>query len=294
MIDIVIPSKQELFLKNTIEDVLKNAEGDITVYPILDGYEIPDEEIVKDPRVNYIRFPPTQYAKKRHGINHVAEIGSGKYIMSLDAHCMVAPGFDVKLTADLDENWVAIPRRHRLDAKNWCLQRQADGRPPIDYEYTMWPDSSRGPIGLHGFKWDDRTLSRSDLLIDDQMHFQGSCWIMHKSWFKRCEFMHIEGYTGWGQEAEEIGLTTWLTGGRVITNKKTWYAHLHKGREYGRMYYLDKRDTRLSDAYSWDFWFNNRPLKNRVHDFDWFIEKFWPIPNWKENWKEILGYGKES
>ena len=58
------------------------------------------------------------------------------------------------------------------------------------------------------------------------------------------------------QEAEEIGLTTWLSGGRVVTNKNTWYAHLFKGKELGRGYFLSLQKTRDCYAYSYNHWVN--------------------------------------
>lgn len=281
MLDIVIPSKTEKFLKNTIEDVLKNATGDIHIYPVLDGYEVPEDEIVKDPRVTYIKFPPTKNAKKRQAINLIAKEGEGEYIMSLDAHCMVAPGFDTQLAKDHKPNWVQIPRRHRLDAENWCIQAQSDNRPPIDYEYIMYPLQFKPP-SFHGFKWDERTLERWDIPIDDTMQFQGSCWFMTKDWFREMGFMDLK-YQGWGQEAEEIGLTTWYNGGEVKTNKNTWYAHLHKGQKFGRMYFLDRNETRASSEYTYELW------KNQRKDFFIeFIEKFAPLPGWRSDWKDKL------
>lgn len=282
LLDIVIPSKTEKFLEKTIRDVLAKATGDIMIYPVLDGYEPPEEEMVDDPRVHYVRLPDTRYTKKRHGINLVAAIGKGKYLMSLDAHCMVAPGFDTQLAKDHQENWVQIPRRHRLDPVNWCLQPQSDSRPPIDYEYIMF-DQLLKTRAIHGFKWDARTLERWKIPIDETMQFQGSCWFMTKDWFKKNGFMQIEGYMGWGQEAEEIGLTTRKNGGHVMTNKNTWYAHLHKGPIYGRMYWMSRDENRRSWEYAYNYWV--------VENKDFFmkhIEKFWPVPGWPENWKEII------
>jgi hypothetical protein len=34
------------------------------------------------------------------------------------------------------------------------------------------------------------------------------------------------------------------------------------------------------------FWMDNLWAK-RVHDIDWLIEKFAPVPSWPDNWKEI-------
>jgi hypothetical protein len=299
MLSIVIPSRNEKFLKKTIEDVLEKATGEVEVFPVLDGYDIPNEEIVVDPRVEYVSLEKNAFTQKRHGINKVInELSSGEYVMSLDAHCMMAPGFDTQLAKDHEPNWVQIPRRHRLDADNWCLQPQSDNRPPIDYEYMMFPlryhpmtgspQKPREPgkehePALHGFKWDSRTLERWDIPIDDTMQFQGSCWFMTKDWFKKNGFMQIEGYTGWGQEAEEIGLTTWKNGGRVVTNKNTWYAHLHKGAQHGRMYYMSKRWITECNNFSYDFW-----VRKNKEFFISYINKFWPVPNWPENWQELL------
>lgn len=310
MLSIAIPSRNEKFLRQTILDVLANATGDIEVFPILDGYEPPAEEIVNDPRVKYVRLPMGDgKCHKRQGINHMVDICEGEYVMSLDAHCMVAKGFDTQLAKDHQPNWVQVPRRHRLDAENWTIQVQSDSRPPIDYEYLMFPlnyhpvsgspkqaaKKNKGPVepkkeyhpALHGFKWDSRTSARANVPVDDTMTIQGSCWFMTKEHFRKMDLMQIEGFTGWGQEGEEISFKTWLSGGKVMTNKNTWYAHLHKGNKYGRMYFMDKKDIKSCNNYSYDFWINNRWSK-RVHDFSWLIEHFWPVPNWPEDWKEQL------
>jgi hypothetical protein len=284
MLSIAIPSKTERFLEKTIRDVLKNATGNIEVFPILDGYNPPAEEIVDDPRVHYIHFEPTRHAKKRQGINHVAEISSGEYIMSLDAHCMMSYGFDEVLLKDIEDDWVVVPRRQRLDAENWCLQTQVDNRPPIDYEYLMWP-LKFDPPSFHGFKWDARTLERCGIMIDSVMEIQGSAWVQSKKWFRHCGFMQVEGYQGWGSEGEELVMQTLKMGGQAMVVKEAEIAHLHKGSHYGRFYHLDRNESRASYKYSYDFWVH----KNRDF-FVSFIERFMPIPGWPSDWESKL-YG---
>ena len=177
-----------------------------------------------------------------------------------------------------------IPRRNRLDAENWCIQQQVDDRPPIDYEHTQWP-LKFNPPGLHGFRWDERTLERWNIPIDETMHFQGSCWFMARSWFERMGFMRVEGYSGWGQEAEELALETWMHGGQVLTNKTTSYAHLHKGVKYGRMYYMSKSSIRACNAYSYNLW-----VKERKDFFIKWANKWQPCPGWPEDWEKYI-YG---
>jgi hypothetical protein len=282
LLTIVVPSRTERFLHQTLLDVLAKARGDIAVYAVLDGYDIPADEIIADSRLTYIRLPAVAYTQKRQAINQVAALATGQYLMSLDAHCMLAEGFDVTLAQDHVAGSVLIPRRHRLDAENWCIQAQSDDRPPIDYERTMWP-LKFNPPGLHGFRWDARTWARQHIAIDETMHFQGSCWFMDLAWFRRLGFMRVEGYSGWGQEAEEIGLETWRAGGQVLTDKNTWYAHLHKGPRYGRMYWMSVQSIRHCNAYSFNLWVHERRTF-----FQAWVQKWWPLPEWPADWEQRL------
>ena len=277
LLSVVIPSRNEIFLNDTIRDVLKNATGDIEVIPVLDGY---DTKRVEDERVRYVTLPVTNYTKKRHGINQAVDIARGEYIACMDAHCMVASGFDTQLIKDHQPNWVQVPRRHRLDAENWSIQKQSDNRPPIDYEYIMFDKLVKYKT-IHGFKWDAKTREREDVMIDDAMTAQGSMWFTTKEWFQKRGFMDTR-YMGFGQEAEEICFETWKNGGEVKVNKNTWYAHLHKGPKYGRMYWMSRDENRRSYAYSYNKWV----IENKDF-FISYIEKFNP-PLWPENWKEIV------
>jgi hypothetical protein len=285
-VSIAIPSKTEKFLNNTIRDVLEKATGSIEIYPILDGYE--PEELVDDLRVHYIRLPRTWYPKKRQGINQMVSESNGEYVCWMDAHCMVSKGFDEQLIKDHQPNWVQIPRRHRLDAENWCLQTQVDKRPPIDYEYTMWPLNFT-PTALHGFKWDARTRDRADIKLDETMHFQGSFVFMTRDYFHKLGLMEIDGYQGWGSEAEEIMLKVFRDGGKCMSNSNCWYAHLHKGPRYGRMYHLPKNICDKSNTFCYDYWVNQN-----WDIFEKYVERFMPVPGWPPDWREQLLKRKEE
>lgn len=277
MLTIIIPSKTEKYFKRTIEEVLEKATGEIEVLACTDGYEETDK--VNDSRVLYLSIPMSEGNHKRHLINLAVKESKGEYIMVLDAHCMVGKGFDEILIRDHQPNWVQIPRRLRLDAENWKLEE--DERPPVDYEYWKWQDFKKGWI--HGYKWDSRTLERMNIPIDEDMTFQGSCYFMTKDWFHKLGLMQIEGFGGFTQEADEIACKVRSFGGKVMVNKNTWYAHLHKGKKYGRMYDLNWEEKRAGDNYAFDYFVN----KNREH-FVAHVEHFWPIPNWPENWKDYL------
>lgn len=81
-------------------------------------------------------------------------------------------------------------------------------------------------------------------------------------------------------------MKTWLGGGKVMTNKKTWYCHLHKGKTYGRGYHQDSQE--IVNAHNWSahHWVHDEE-PNMIHKFAWFIdEKFPGMPTWPADWKE--------
>jgi glycosyltransferase involved in cell wall biosynthesis len=285
-VSIVIPSRNEKFLNNTILDVLKNATGEIEVFPVLDGYLVPENELIKDPRVHYLHLEPDgKKLQKRQGVNLAVSLSKYEYIMCLDAHCMVGKYFDEILARDCEPNWVVVPRRYKLDALNWCVN---DDQPPVDYEYWMWrylmgERGSHGFPELHDYRWDERHFQRKHIPIDDKMTMQASCWFMAKDWFLKNDIFNPKGYTGWGQEAEQICLTTWTEGGRVVVNKKTWYAHLYKGKLHGRMYFMSKAQRDESMHYSYNYW-----VRERRDDFIKVVNKFMPVPNFPEDWPKYL------
>lgn len=282
LVSVIIPSRNEIFLENTIEDILQKAKGEIEIIVILDGYWV--DKTIDDARANYIHLGKAK--GMRNAINSGVAIAQGKYLLKCDAHCMFEEGFDVKLAKDCQPNWVVVPRRKRLDAAKWSIQDT--GKPDVDYEFLSYPvDASGNLTGLHGRPWNKRASERSSVLIDDNMSAQGSCWFMHKDYFAELELEDEENYGIFNHEFQEIGLKCWLSGGRVVTNKNTWYAHLHKDKEMGRGYSLDGKQLEKGTAYT-NRWLGNTAWHKQTLPFSWLIEKFWPIPGWPKDWRECI------
>ena len=299
-VSIIIPSRRERYLQQTIDDIIAKAEGSTEVIVVLDGYW-PDP-----PLTNYknlvVIHQGTIYENKgmRQCINAGMEIAKGKYVMKSDGHCLFDQGFDVKLIADCEDNWVVIPRRYRLDPENWKIAPVK--RPPIDYQFLTYPyiRTHDPACGLHGDEWRERYFRRKDILIDDNMSTQGSLYFTTRDWwFKMIHPMNVELYGSFIQEAQEICNNTWLGGGRVVVNKKTWYAHWHKGKNgknYGfsnARYAFHQAERNRGRRNCIDYWINNK-FPKRVHDFEWLIEKFWPVPTWPKNWKKQLIIDKKK
>src|SRR3989344_8420962 len=127
MLSIIIPARRERFLNQTILDIQKKLRGDYEIIVTLDGSFASPLDGVK-----YI------YNKKARGmrtaINQAVAEASGKFIMKLDAHCMVDEGIDKKLKAVHRDNWVQVPRRKRYDPYKWELVDSES--PDVDYMFV--------------------------------------------------------------------------------------------------------------------------------------------------------------
>lgn len=288
MLSIILPSRNEQFLKPTTEELLKKATGKIEVIVVLDGYWLTKEEVVEDPRVVYLHKGKAE--GMRAGINSGVVIARGEHVMKLDAHCMVGEGFDEILTKDLEKDWVAVPTRKRLDAENWCIQET--GKPDIDYMYVSYPDDPAdfGGPGLNGKLWEEKNRDQNlkkDKIVDC-LSAQGSCWVMHKDYFHKLELMDEKSYGHFWNEFQEIGFKCWLSGGRVIRNKNTWYAHLHKGKKYGRGYFLSKSSLDQGAVHTKKWMRFREAWDKQTLPLSWLIEKFSPVPGWTSERIEAL------
>jgi glycosyltransferase involved in cell wall biosynthesis len=286
-ISVVIPAREEIFLTKTIKDLLIKAKGEIEIIAVLEGYWPQEflikhldkyDELVDDPRVHYIHFAKPR--GMRGAINAGMAIAKGKYVMKCDAHCAFDEGFDEILKADLESNWVVVPRRYSLDTDNWTYYKH-----PHDYLFLCWPNDPNdfGGPSLKGKDWAiaNKDPEKAKLEIDDLMSAQGSCYMMHRDYFHWLELLDEKNYGHFSNEFQEIGNKVWLSGGRIIRNKKTWYAHLHKGRKWGRGWPLGKSVLDKGARFT-NKWMDGRNWHKQDRDIRWMVNHFWPVPTWPE------------
>jgi cephalosporin hydroxylase len=266
---VIIPAREEIYLERTIRNVLENAEGEIEILVMLDGW-IPEPQIVCDERVTFVHFKES--IGQRAAINEGARRAKGKYLMKLDAHCAVDKGFDVKLAKDCEYDWTVIPRMYNLDINTW----KPKPNKKTDYMYIGWNDKNElRSLYYTGSEW--KNWHKREELIDDTMGCMGPGFFMHKDRFWElggCD----EAHGGWGQQGIEVACKAWLSGGSLKVNKKTWFAHWFRG-DTGFPYPLSGKVVAKARDYSKDLWINNKwPLQKR--NFEWLVEKFAP-PSWE-------------
>ena len=273
-LSIVIPSRNEKYLTKTVEGIFSAARGDVEIWAVLDGGDWPSgwAQTVErhSPRLLTIRHGASRGL--RASVNAaVAASGLSEYVLKCDAHVKFADGFDLVLTSACGDRDVLIPRRLRLDPERWEVI--SDGRPAVDYEYLTPPNDENG--GLKGKIWEERARERADVIVDSTPLFQGSAWLMKRSYFEFLELLDEETYGTFFKEPLEIALKVWLSGGTVRVHKGTTYSHWHKKR---RGYSLESGSNEQALA-GLRPWLTGKAWHKQTLPFSSFIDRF-SMPGW--------------
>jgi hypothetical protein len=306
---VMIPARNEMFLAKTIENILENIQGDTEIIAVADGYDpgpLPD-----DLRVRLIRHEIS--TGQRASTNEAARASTAKFIMKCDAHCAFDKGFDVKLMADCEYDWTVVPRMYNLHAFDWqcnaCGNRTYQGPTP-----TICEECKEGKGFERAIVWQPRWNRCSDFMrFDRSLHFQywgeykkrpeaqgdicdllsciGACWMMHRERYWDIDGMD-ETHGSWGQMGTELACKSWLSGGRMVINKKTWFSHMFRtqGGDFGFPYPMSGRDVDKAREHSRFLWQENRWPKAK-YPLQWLINKFAPVPDWETKGDKVLTKG---
>lgn len=296
-ISIIIPSRNEMFLKNTIDDLLAHCHSDYEVIAVLDG-QWADPPIPDHPSVTLI-YRPTSIGQ-RAACNEAARMARGKYIMKVDAHCAFDDGFDVKLLADMQPDWTVAPLMRNLHAFDWvcpnghrryqgpsgpCRECGAPTERDVVWIAKTSPSSTSycfdtEPHFQYFGEFKKRPEGRGD--ITETMSLQGSCFMASRDKYFELNLCD-EAWGSWGSQGIEVACKTWLSGGKVICNQKTWYAHMFRtqGGDFGFPYPNSGRQIDHAKKSARQLFFENSWPK-QVHPLSWLVERFWPVPFWKD------------
>lgn len=242
MLSVIVPSWKDPLLHKTIQSLLDNSVGDIEILAVLDGYW-PQELITNDERVRQIHLGKNR--GMRGAINAGVAVASGEFIMRTDEHCLFAKGFDKELTDSCEENYIVTARRYFLDPIKWEVMDV----PYVDYEKLV----IQGGIKFAGQRWRSRDKERADILVDETMAMQGSMWVMRRSWWEKVIVeLQTEGYGPLYQDSHEMVFKTWQADGKLMLNKKTWFAHKH--RSFSRTHNYGTAEATPGWTYSLNLW----------------------------------------
>lgn len=206
-ISVVIPALHEPYLQKTVEDIQRHAETEIEV-------------LVGDDAVEKLG--------QRALTNKLVKQARGKYILKTDAHCLFSQGFDKELLKVADEKTIVAPYLLRLDAENWKpIPKPCTGSYVFDSNLVMqYGEENSEPV-------------------TETMCLQGSCWLVTRETYWDWD-LGDESLGSWGGQGAELGIKAWYNGGKCVTNKNCYYAHLFREKEEDFPYKRDKAKIKVT------------------------------------------------
>ena len=308
-LSILIPARNEIFLARTIEDILEHMEADTEVIAVLDG-EWATPPIPQNDRVNIIKL--SKSIGQRAATNLACKLSKAKYVMKVDAHCSFDQGFDRKMLdafKSTEDNVTMVPVMRNLWAFDWkcfyCGWKKYQGPTPLKCEQCgksdrirkkmIWVGKNNPQSSSYCFdstphfqyfnEWKSNPNYQKDKeekTLTETMSLQGSCWMLTRNKYWELDICD-EKFGSWGSQGIEVAVKTWLSGGQVLVNHKTWYAHMFRtqGGDFSFPYSISAKDQKKAQDYARNLFFDNNWPK-QIHPLSWLIEKFWPVKGWSE------------
>jgi glycosyltransferase involved in cell wall biosynthesis len=305
-LSILVPSRNEEWLSETVADILKNIRGNTEIIVVLDGEVFP-KPLPEDPRVTVIRHFKAR--GQRAATNDAARVARGTYLLKADAHTAWDEGFDIKMLQtfkDLGDDITAVPVMKNLWVYDWKCPKDGkriyQDKAPICpdcggemYKKVLWHPKDRPnstsycfDTTLH-FQYFNAYKAHPDYQeqlktgYTETMSLQGSAFMVHKDKYWGLK-LSDEDFGSWGQQGVELACKTWLSGGRCIVNHSTWYAHLFrtKGDVFGFPYKQDNAQVEHARQLSRKLFLDNTWEHQKLPLY-WLVSRFSPVPDWENS-----------
>lgn len=317
-LSILIPARNEMFLARTVQDILDNSEGKTEVIVVLDGV-LSDPPVVDDDRVTVVYLPES--IGQRAATNMACRLSKAKYVAKCDAHVAFDKGFDVKLIKMIEghDDWTVAPAMKNLHAFDWecpkcgsrwyqgptpdqCLKNK--GKPGNGTELNLDCDNTQGFVRKIVWSPNGNRPTSTSFCFDSEPHFQyfkefarrpegqgditesmslqGSFFMMTREKYWELDICN-EQFGSWGSQGIEVAVKTWLSGGKVMINHNTWYAHMFRtqGGDFSFSYPQPQSKIVEAKTHAKNLFFGNN-WEKQIRPLSWLLEKFWPVTGWTD------------
>ena len=295
-LSLLIPSRNEDYLQNTIDDIFKHSEADIEVIVGLDGLDKSIFTINKHPErfKRLFVWDLDNPIGQRAMTNLLANHARGKYIAKIDSHCSFAQGFDRILLESMEEDMIVTPILARLHAFDWvcsCGKRENQDTPFKCHDVkkeTVWEILSKPFTNRYGFdsNFIFQYLPNEEGKLVETMALQGSFFMILKDKYFELNICD-EAMGSWGFQGIETACKGWFNNMRVVTNKDTYYAHYFKEKIIDGKVVVDISYNRPQKEID----FAHKKIKEMFDskDIAWLVKKFDYPCDWdKKKVRELL------
>lgn len=299
-LSLLIPARNEEFLAKTVEDILEHMEADTEILIGLDG-KWSDPGIPQHPRVNIVYYPES--IGQRALTNQLCKLSKAKYVMKVDAHCAFRQGFDksmIKAFGRAGDDVTMTMTMRNLHAFNWvcpdghtryqgpsgvCKECGKDTVKDVVWIPKKRPESNSfcfdsEPHFQYFNEYTKRPGYGGDLV--ETMSLQGSLFMLTREKYWELNICD-EDFGSWGSQGIEVACKTWLSGGKVLVNRRTWYAHMFRtqGGDFSFPYEQSGNKVEAAKKRAKDIFFNNK-WEGQTRPLSWLLKKFWPIRGWEQ------------
>lgn len=300
-LSILIPSRHEEFLAKTIQDILENTSDQTEIIAVLDG-EWSNPPVAQHPRVNVIYLPES--IGQRAATNLACRLSKAKYVAKVDAHTAYDKDWDLKMFEAYEktgDNTTMVSTMRNLHTFDWVckcgfthyqdkgkicpqcgneMKKKMIWQPrPGTRNWSYCFDSEPHFQYFREYGKRPEVIAQGDLT--ETMSLQGSCFMLTREKYWELDICD-EALGSWGSQGIEVAVKTWLSGGKVIVNHKTWYAHMFRTKAqngFGFPYPLSGRQVDNAKSKVRDLFFNNKWDK-AIYPLSWLLKKFSPVPGW--------------
>jgi cellulose synthase/poly-beta-1,6-N-acetylglucosamine synthase-like glycosyltransferase len=194
LVSVVIPiyKTDEKYFEKTVESVLQNASGKIEIVYLLDEKEEGHRVLT----------------------NRMVQKATGRYILRLDCHCAMSPGWDLRMKRSCRKMTLIRPVVDVLDENKWTGRNNDMAMvvlsPRLENQFVS-PWKSFLYRGIE----------------EDTMSIIGCCYMARKE-----DFLAVggcdESLGKWGGAGPEMALKFWMSGGKCLTRTDTVCYHLFR------------------------------------------------------------------
>ena len=244
-----MPARNEEFLSKTVQDILEHKRGNTEIIVGLDGkWAEPGISDHKD--VTLVYYPES--IGQRSMTNQLCKLSNAKYVAKTDAHVSFAEGFDVELIRamkELGDNTTLAPTMRNLHAFDWVCpdgHRRYQGPSGLCKEPNCGKETKKDVVWIAKqspqsnsfcfdsephFQYNNEYCKRPEGKGKDgfveTMSLQGSFFLVTREKYWELK-LGDETWGSWGSQGIQLACSTWLSGGRVIVDKNTFYAHMFR------------------------------------------------------------------
>ncbi|MBE3088322.1 MAG: glycosyltransferase [Planctomycetes bacterium] len=268
MISVLIATINDQYLKRTLLETWKTAEGEVEFIVINDGGNpLPDLHInngITTPRqyeYHVITHPKT--LGRRVSFNEAARMARGDYLFILDSHCSMSQGWDTKMMASCTGNNLVYSVIRDMDKETWNYRPGYYTHVRLNKEYTeKW--------------WNLKPYTKCEV-EEESMTITGCAWMVTQ----KC-YWELGGYDeslgGYGWDGPEWTCKVWMgeKPGRVILRTDVICGHIFGTNDGSKVYHPDMIPKAKYIEY----------MTARYGDkIDKLVEHFAPVPDWEPGLK---------